>query len=119
MRYGINEESYDETIQYSWIDTEHTNWTQITTSNGLLRGIIEIGAEGFDVSARDYWDCILVPPEADRLVFISFNIRGKWSNRHDDTSVFWPASMKDANEDEIIEKQQEMITDFARSITLP
>jgi hypothetical protein len=115
VRYGINL-CNDDTGECSWIDYENTGWIQIATIDGRLRGVIEVGAEGFDTAARDYWDCILVSPDADCLVYISFNLRGRFSSHYDDTSVAWPASMEDAEEEAVLKKQHEILTKFAESI---
>ncbi len=56
---------------------------QIATSNGKLSVVTEIGAEGFDVAAGDYWDCILTTSDGDCLVNISFSLQLPHSSARD------------------------------------
>jgi hypothetical protein len=51
-----------------------TTYGQIVTYDGQLSGITETGREGWDVAARDYWDCILIASDGQHLVYISFSL---------------------------------------------
>jgi hypothetical protein len=117
----IEDDSLDSSTLFDYgifFDYSKTYWEQVTTCDGNLRGIIEVGSEGVDVWGRDYWDCILVTPGADRLVFLTFNLRGGYTLQYDRTSAFWPAAMADADYETIIKKQHEMLTELAKSVVL-
>jgi len=94
-----------------------TIYGQIATSDGKLSGVTEIGAEGFDVAARDYWDCILTTSDGDRLVYISFSLQlphySAWDN-----PVEWSEGATPPGMEELLDEQQTQFIKFARTITL-
>ena len=87
-------------IRYLLVPLEETHG-QIATSDGKLRGVTQIGTEGFDVGGRDYWDCILTTSDGERLVYISFSLQSP-----------------DSGVEESLEEQQTQFIEFTKSITL-
>ncbi|MBA7600909.1 hypothetical protein ES703_07972 [subsurface metagenome] len=69
-----------------------TTYLQMRTYDGQLSGVTETGREGWDVAARDYWDCILTTSNGEHLVYISFSLES--------------------------EEQQTQFSKFAKSVTL-
>lgn len=92
--------------------------SQIVTTDGNLQGVIEIGSEGWDVAARDYWDCILTIPEENNLIiYVSFTLElptyEAWGH-----PIEWSEGKRPPETEELMERQIAQFEKFAKNIRL-
>lgn len=114
VRYADIKPEDDPSIAVGVLSTTHG---QITTTDGELKGITEIGSEGFDTGGRDYWDCLLNTSDGTQMVYITFSLYlphyGAWDN-----PVEWSAGEMPPGLEEALDEQQSIFMECVRTITL-
>lgn len=94
-----------------------TAYGQLATYDGQLSGTIQMGTEGFDTASREFWDCLLVNSDSDRIVYISFSLNLPSYNNWDNP-LQWSEGGPPPGQEAMLEEQQAPFKKFVRSITL-
>ena len=107
IRYTMYNEAMDDESPYN----------QITTSDGKLKGVWEIGIEGFDTGGRDYRECILTTSDGNHLIIISLPLHLPGNNLWNDKEER-SIEATEAEKEKLLDEQTTQLLEFVRTITL-